>query len=136
MSTVPALSSLQDGIRYFADPDRCLETAVALHWPNGVVCPTCRSTEVSFLKTRRLWKCRTKHTRQQFSVKTGSIFEDSPIPFDKWFTAIWLLANCKKGISSYELARDLGVTQKTGWFMLQRIRFAIQSGSFENVRRN
>jgi transposase-like protein len=133
MSTVAVPPTLQDAIRYFADADRCLETAVALRWPDGVTCPTCGSKEVSFLKTRRVWKCKTKHARQQFSVKVGSIFEDSPISLDKWFTAIWLLGNCKNGISSYEIARDLGVTQKTGWFLLHRIRKAMQSGSFEKL---
>ena len=133
MNTVPVPANPQDAIRYFADADRCLETAVAMRWPDGVKCPTCGSREVTFLKTRRLWKCKKKHARQQFSVKVGSIFEDSPIPLDKWFTAIWLLANCKNGISSYEIARDLGLTQKTGWFLLHRIRKALQAGSFEKM---
>jgi hypothetical protein len=131
MSTQP--TNLQHAIRYFSDPDHCLEAAVAMRWPYGVTCPTCGNKDVIFLRSRRIWKCKTKHTRQQFSVKVGSIFEDSPIGLDKWFTAIWLIANCKNGVSSYEIARDLDVTQKTAWFMLQRIRLAMQSGSFEKM---
>ena len=107
MSATLLPQSLQDAIRYFSDPDRCLDTAVALRWPDGVTCPTCGNKEATFLKTRRVWKCKNKHARQQFSVKVGSIFEESPIGLDKWFTAIWLIANCKNGISSYEIARDL-----------------------------
>ena len=125
--------TLNDAIRYFADPANCLKTAIALRWPDGVKCPTCGSAEVTLLATRQIWKCKTKHPKQQFSAKVGSIFEDSPIPLDKWFTAIWLIANCKNGVSSYEIARDLGVTQKTGWFMLQRIRLAMHNGSFEKL---
>lgn len=126
-------TNLQDAIRYFSDPDRCLEAAVAMRWPHGVACPTCGNKDVIFLKSRRIWKCKAKHARQQFSVKVGSIFEDSPISLDKWFTVIWLIANRKNGVSSYEIARDLDVTQKTAWFMLQRIRLAMQSGSFEKM---
>ena len=86
-----------------------------------------------FLATRRLWECKAKHSRRQFSAKVGTIFEDSPIGLDKWFTAIWMLANCKNGVSSYEIARDLGVTQKTAWFMLHRVRLAMQSGTIEKI---
>jgi ISXO2-like transposase domain/Transposase zinc-ribbon domain len=131
MNTPSIPRTLQNAIRYFSDPDRCLEAAVALRWPDGVICPTCGSKEASFLRTRRIWKCRTKHPKQQFTIKVGTIFEDSPIGLDKWFTAIWLLANCRNGVSSYEMSRDLGVTQKTAWFMLQRIRLAMRVGSFE-----
>jgi transposase-like protein len=124
--------TLHEAIAYFSNPENCMATAVALRWPDGnVVCPACGSAEVSFLATRRIWKCKTKHPKQQFSVKVGTIFEDSPIGLDKWFTAIWLIANCKNGVSSCEIARDLGVTQKTGWFMLHRIRKAMQQGTFE-----
>jgi transposase-like protein len=126
--------TLIDAIRYFADPDRTLCFMVAIRWPDGVKCPTCGSEEVSFLKTRRLWKCKNRHPRQQFSIKVGTIFEDSPIGLDKWFTAMWLIGNCKNGISSYEIARDLHVTQKTAWFMDHRIRFAMKTGSFEKMK--
>src|SRR5580704_1061741 len=126
-------ANLMDAIRFFSDADNCLNFMVAIRWPDGVTCPTCGSTELSFLKTRRLWKCKNPHPKQQFSAKVGTIFEDSPIGLDKWFTAIWLVANCKNGVSSYEIARDLHVTQKTAWFMDHRIRLAMQTGSFEKV---
>jgi transposase-like protein len=125
--------TLNDAIRYFANPENCLNTAIALRWPNGVTCPTCGSKEVTLLTTRHVWKCKSKHPKQQFSAKVGSVFEDSPIGLDKWFTAIWLIANCKNGVSSYEVGRDLGVTQKTAWFMMHRIRLAINTGSFEKL---
>ena len=125
--------TLNEAIRYFANPDNCLNTAIALRWPNGVTCPACGSKEITLLSTRRVWKCKSKHPKQQFSAKIGSIFEDSPIGLDKWFTAIWLIANCKNGVSSYEVARDLGVTQKTAWFMMHRIRLAMNTGSFEKL---
>ncbi len=125
--------TLNEAIRYFADPDNCLKTTIALRWPNGVTCPTCGSKDVTLLSTRQLWKCKSKHAKQQFSAKVGSIFEDSPIALDKWFTAIWLIANCKNGVSSCEIARDLGVTQKTAWFMLHRIRLAMNNGTFEKL---
>ena len=117
--------TLIDAIRYFSDPDVCLNFMVGLRWPNGVVCPTCGREDVRFIPTRRLWECKSKHTRRQFSVKVGTVFEDSPIGLDKWLAAIWLIANVKNGVSSYEVARDLNVTQKTAWFMLHRIRTAM-----------
>lgn len=122
-------STLLEAIRYFADKDIALQLVADLRWPNGAVCPHCHADSPSFLATRRIWKCRS--CRKQFSVKVGTIFEDSPLGLDKWLPALWMLANCKNGISSYELARDLGVTQKTAWFMLHRIRLAMQSDSFE-----
>ncbi len=124
-------TTLHEAISYFSNPDNCMRTAIAMRWPDGAItCPTCGSTEVTLLATRRIWKCKTKHPKQQFSAKVGTIFEDSPIALDKWFTAIWLIANCKNGVSSCEVARDLGVTQKTGWFMLHRIRKAMHDGTF------
>jgi len=125
-------TNLLDAVRYFSDPDRSLKFLAALRWPDGVVCPYCGS-QVSFLKTRRLWKCKNDHAKRQFSVKVGSIFEDSPLPLDKWLVAMWLIVNCKNGISSYEVASDLDVTQQTAWFMLHRIRKAMQRGSFERM---
>lgn len=127
-------TTLIDAIRVFSDPDTCLKFMVAIRWPEGVTCPTCGSAEVGFLKTRRLWKCKNRHPKQQFSAKVGTIFEDSPIGLDKWFTAMWLIANCKNGVSSYEIARDLNVTQKTAWFMDHRIRRAMETGSFEKMK--
>lgn len=120
--------TLMEAVRYFADADRTQETAVALRWPNGIHCPTCGRVDVRYISTRRLWECKEKHAKRQFSAKVGTIFEDSPLPLDKWFVAIWAIANCKNGISSYELARAIGVTQKTGWHMLHRIRLAMEVG--------
>jgi Transposase zinc-ribbon domain/ISXO2-like transposase domain len=122
--------TLIDAVLYFADPNVCLQTMVKIRWPKGVSCPTCGSEKISFLANQRRWQCSTKHPKRQFSAKVGTIFEDSPIGLDKWFPVVWLLTNCKNGISSYEVGRDLGVTQKTGWFMLQRVRLAMQAGSF------
>src|SRR5439155_17159248 len=134
--TTPGIppSTLLQAVRYFKDPDVCLAFLADLRWPDGsVVCPRCDSTRVGFLSTRRLWECKEKHPRRQFSIKVGTIFEDSPIPLDKWLAAIWLLANAKNGISSYELHRDLGITQKSAWYMLHRIRLAMQAGTFEKL---
>lgn len=121
--------TLMEAVRYFADADRTLAMAVSLRWPDGVHCPTCGRTDVRFIATRRIWECKEKHAKRQFSAKVGTIFEDSAVPLDKWFVAIWAVANCKNGISSYELARSIGVTQKTAWFMLHRIRVAMDAGS-------
>ena len=123
--------TLLEAIRYFADEDVALAFVANLRWPSGEqVCPKCGSIgEHYFLKSRRVWKCRD--CRKQFSIKVGTIFEDSPIKLSQWLPAVWMLVNCKNGISSYELARDLGVTQKTAWFMLHRIRLALQDGSFD-----
>jgi transposase-like protein len=122
--------TLIEAIRYFSNLDTCIQFLASLRWPDGVTCPTCGSQDVSFLSTRRIWKCKTKHSLQQFSVKVGTIFEDSPIGLDKWLAAMWMICNCKNGISSYEIGRDLGVTQKSAWFMMHRIRKAMQNGSF------
>jgi len=119
--------TLIEAIRYFSDPDVCLAFMVKLRWPNGVACPTCGSTDVRFIGTRRLWECKDKHPKRQFSAKVGTIFEDSPIALDKWLAAIWMIANAKNGVSSYEIARALGVTQKTAWFMMHRIRLAMET---------
>lgn len=126
--------TLQEAIEYFANPDACLQAAITLRWGTGpVACPTCGSTDVHFIATRRIWRCSQQHARRQFSVKVGTVMEDSPIGLDKWMVAIWLLANCRNGISSYELARALDVTQKTGWFLLHRIRLAMQAGPLEKI---
>jgi transposase-like protein len=118
--------TLQEAITYFADPGNCVEYLVAQRWPDGVVCPTCGRTDVSYVPKRQVWQCKTRHPKCQFSVKVGTIFEDSPIPLDKWLMAMWMVANCKNGISSWEIHRSLGVTQKTAWFMLHRIRLAMK----------
>jgi len=121
-------TTLIEAVRYFADPDVATKFVADLRWPNGPVCSRCGGVEHSYLKTRRIWKC--KECKRQYSVKVGTIFEDSPLGLDKWLPAVWLIANSKNGISSHELGRALGVTQKSTWFMLHRIRLAMQTGSF------
>ena len=125
-STHPAPATLREAMLYFADKDFAHDFFVALRWPAGVACPHCGDMAVSFIKTRRIWQCKGCH--QQFSPKVGTIFEDSALGLDKWLPALWMLANCKNGISSYELHRALHVTQKTAWFMLHRIRAAMFDG--------
>jgi ISXO2-like transposase domain/Transposase zinc-ribbon domain len=122
--------SLQEAIVYFSNPDNCLNYLVARRWPKGAVCPTCGSAKIAFNASRRIWQCGSHHPKRQFSVKVGTIFEDSPIPLDKWLAATWMLTNCKNGISSYEVARDLRITQKSAWFMMHRIRLGLQDASF------
>src|SRR5581483_5415290 len=126
--------TLQEAIVYFSDPDIAFAEMVKFRWPDGVPkCPTCGSTDLYFTESRHIWQCKTDHKRRQFSVKIGSIMEDSPLGIDKWLIAVWLITNCKNGISSYELAKAIGVTQKSAWFMLHRIRLAMQnpgSGKF------
>jgi transposase-like protein len=129
--TIVAPTTLTQAVKFFADKDVALDFAVGLRWPAGVTCPHCAAAEPSFLKTRQIWKCRT--CKRQFSVKVGTIFEDSPISLSKWLPALWMLANAKNGISSYELARALGVTQKTAWFMLHRVRLAMQTETFARI---
>lgn len=125
--------TLQEAILYFADPTNCREYLVARRWPNGVTCPTCGSQDVRFLENYNRWYCRAKHSAPQFTLKTGTIMEDSPIGLDKWLMAMWQIVNCKNGISSYEIHRAIGVTQKTAWFLDHRIRLALQQGSFEKL---
>jgi transposase-like protein len=119
--------TLQQAIKYFSDEQVCIDTVAELRWPNGAVCPKCSHGEHYYLATQKRWKC--KKCGKQFSVKVGTIFEDSAIPLDKWLIALWLLVNCKNGVSSYEIGRDLGITQKSAWFVLHRLRLALQSGS-------
>lgn len=125
MATEPR--TLQDAILYFADADNCLNYLASRRWKNGIaVCPTCGSDKVAFVPSRRLWQCKTRHPKAQFSIKVGTIFEDSPIGLDKWLLGMWMLANCKNGISSYELHRATGISQKSAWFVLHRLRVALQ----------
>jgi transposase-like protein len=128
MSTEP--QTVVEATRNFADQDVTLATMVDLRWPTGVHCPTCGQMGVRFIATRRVWECKEKHPKRQFSCKMGTIFEDSLLSLDKWFVAIWMIASCKNGVSSYKLHRALGVSQKKAWFMLHRIRLAVQTGSF------
>jgi transposase-like protein len=124
---VPA--TLMEAIKHFADPLTCVNFVAYLRWEDGPVCPRCASKRLSFLTTRLMWKCLD--CKKQFSVKVDSIFEDSALGLDKWLCAMWMLVDCKNGVSSYEIARDLGITQKSAWFMLHRIRHAMQTGSFK-----
>jgi len=128
MATENTPDTLLGAIAYFADVDVATQFVASLRWPNGVSCPHCDEKNVAYIASRRIWQC--KGCRKQFSVKVGSIFEDSPIPLSKWLPAMWMLVNCKNGVSSYEIARDIGVTQKTAWFMLHRLRLAIHAKSF------
>lgn len=123
--------TLQQVILYFQDPDRALDFAAHMRWPEGVSCPRCGCGTVYFIASRRNWEC--KGCKKHFSVKVGTIMEDSPIGLDKWLSAMWLLGNCKNGISSYEVARDLSVTQKSAWFLMHRIRLVMQNGSLEKL---
>jgi transposase-like protein len=119
--------TLQQAIRYFSDEQVCIDTIAKMRWPKGPACPACEHKEHYYLKTQKRWKCKDCH--RQFSVKLGTIFEDSPISLDKWLVALWMLVNCKNGISSYEVGRDLGITQKSAWFVLHRLRLALQEKS-------
>jgi transposase-like protein len=128
---VASLKTLVDAVRYFSDLDKAHAYLVSLRWPHGVCCPRCGTTHVSFIQTRRIWKCLDCAGHRQFSAKVGTIMEESPMGLDKWMAAIWLEANSKNSISSYELHRALGITQKSAWFMLHRIRHALHVGSFD-----
>ncbi len=126
--------SLQQAIVYFSDYRNCHDFLVSLRWPDErVTCPRCGSDHVTYLNNARVWKCYGKHDHAKFSLKTGTIFEDSPLGLDKWFCALWLIVNCKNGVSSCEIARDLNITQKSAWFMAHRLRFALHSGSFDKL---
>jgi transposase-like protein len=119
--------TLQQAIRHYSDEQVCIDTIARLRWENGPECPACGHKDHYYLATQKRWKC--KECYKQFTVKLGTIFEDSPIKLDKWLTALWMLVNCKNGVSSYEIAKAIGVTQKSAWFMLHRLRFALQNGS-------
>ncbi len=126
-----SLNTLQEAIIHFANYDNCHALMVQLRWPDGKVkCPHCGAEKVTYLAKNRVWKCYAGHERPTFSLKTGTIFEDSPLGLEKWLPALWLVVNCKNGVSSCELSRDLGVTQKTAWFMAHRLRFALKDGGF------
>jgi transposase-like protein len=119
--------TLQEAILYFSDPDRCIEYVKAWRWPDGnVICPTCGKEKAKWLDNQKRWQCSKHHAKRQFSVKVGTVMEDSPLGLDKWLVAMWLVANCKNGISSCEIANSLGITQKTAWFMDHRIRLSMR----------
>jgi transposase-like protein len=131
MTTEP--KSLQEAVVYFSDPNNCIDYLAIRRWPDGrVICPTCESDKVKFNADRRIWQCSSHHSKRQFSIKVGTIMEDSAIPLDKWLMAMWMVTNCKNGISSYEIAKDVKVTQKSAWFMLHRIRLAMQDETSGN----
>jgi transposase-like protein len=119
--------TLLEAVVHFADFDNCQAFMIKLRWPDSKVkCPRCGSEDVAYLPNARVFKCHQKHERQKFSLKVGTIFEDSPLSLDKWLPVMWMLVNCKNGVSSWEIHRAIGVTQKTAWFMLQRGRLAMQ----------
>ena len=132
MDTSP--KTLAQAIQYFTDAENCLNYLKARRWPNGVICPTCGRTDASFVPSRRLWQCKTRHPKAQFSIKTGTILEDSPLGLDKWLPVIWMCANMKNGVSSWEIHRSLGVTQKTAWFMLHRIRLGAKNAAHGSTK--
>src|SRR5579863_8714586 len=126
-----AIKTLTQAIQHFADPENCRRFMIEMRWMDGVArCPHCGSSEVTWLAKAKVYRCYENHPKQKFSLKVGTVFEDSPVGLEKWLPAVWLLANCKNGVSSYEISRDIGVTQKTAWFMLHRIRLAMESESF------
>jgi transposase-like protein len=126
-----SIKTLQEAILHFSEFENCKKLMIELRWPDGkVACPRCGAEKVTFLAKSRVWKCYAGHEKPTFSLKTGTIFEESPLGLDKWLPALWLVVNCKNGISSCELSRDLGVTQKTAWFMAHRLRFALKDGGF------
>jgi transposase-like protein len=123
--------TLQEAVIYFSDPDNCVSFLVSRRWPNGVVrCPRCQSEKVTFLASRNVWQCKARHPKAQFSIKVGTIFEDSALGLDKWLTAMWMIANCKNGVSSHEIAASLGITQKSAWHLLHRIRLIMQDRNY------
>src|ERR1039458_6320967 len=126
--------TLQQAIQFFGDFENCRQFMIAIRWPDGKVrCPQCDSDKVTYLANARVYRCYGDHRKQKFSLKVGTVFEDSPIPLEKWLPAVWLLISCKNGISSYEIAEALGITQKSAWFMMHRIRRAMQCGSFRKL---
>jgi len=136
MDTLKTFKTLQEAIVYFANPDNCVAYMVSKRWKDGVICPNCGSREVKYMESRRVWQCKTRHLKSQFSVKVGSVYEDSAIGLDKWLTATWMVVNCKNGVSSYEVARSIGVTQKSAWFMLHRIRTAMDEDADTKLGHN
>ncbi len=133
MAAATEPKTLQEAILYFKNPTNCREYLSVRRWPNGVTCPRCGSANVLFMEKYSRWHCREKHDAPQFTLKTGTIMEDSPIGLDKWMMAMWQIVNSRNGISSYEVHRAIGITQKSAWFLDHRIRLALHNGSFENL---
>jgi transposase-like protein len=132
-NTTGTPETLMQAVKMFADPAVALAFMVNLRWPNGVTCPACGSSRVRFISTRSVWECRETHAKKRFSIKTGTVMEDSPLPLEKWLMVMWLEANAKNSVSSYEVHRAIGVTQKSAWFMQQRVRLAMQRGGFDKL---
>jgi transposase-like protein len=129
-----APKTLQEAILHFADFENCKAFMISLRWPDAVVkCPRCQSERIFWIEKEHVWKCYSKHDHAKFSLKTGTLMEDSPISIDKWLVALWLIVNCKNGVSSCEVAKDIGVTQKSAWFVNHRIRMALHNGSIEKA---
>jgi transposase-like protein len=128
--------TLQEAIIYFSNIDNCIAYMVAHRWPEGVSCPTCGRSDVSWLANQKKWQCKSSHAKRQFTAKVGTIFEDSPLGLEKWLPAVWIITSAKNGVSSCEMARTLGITQKSAWFMLHRIRLALQAGTMMKVGGN
>ena len=125
-----APKTLVEAIQYFSDTENCRQFMIAVRWADGIVkCPICGSEKVTYLEKAKVYRCYGKHPKQKFSLKVGTVFEDFPIGLEKWLPASWLLSNCKNGISSYELSKAIGVTQKSAWFMLHRIRLGMQDSN-------
>src|SRR5712692_9062889 len=134
MNTTTGPTTLLEAVRYFSDLDVCHAYMVSIKWPDGkITCPKCGGENVGAIASRRMFQCRDKTCHKQFSVKVGTVFEDSPLGLDKWFVAVWCITNAKNGISSCEVGRALGVTQKTAWFMLHRVRLAMRTGTFQKL---
>ena len=130
----PLPKTLQQAVKAFADPQFCIDIIAAMRWENGqATCPKCKSTNAHYMESRRVWQCKNKECKKQFSIKTGTIFEDSAISLENWLMAMWLIVNAKNGISSYELHRAIGITQKSAWFVLHRVRTAMTVGSIEKL---
>jgi transposase-like protein len=130
MNTNDGPKTLLEAVKFFGEYENCRKFMMGARWPDGMVkCPICGSGHVKYMENTRRWKCYGKHPRAQFTLKVGTVFEDSPIPLEKWLPTLWLIVNCKNGISSYEVGRALGITQKSAWFMLHRLRLAMQTGS-------
>ena len=125
--------TLQEAIVYFANPDNALNFMIEIRWPDGISCPRCGSDQFTFISTCRTWQCKDKACKKMFTVKLGTVMEDSPIGLDKWLCAMWMICNAKNGVSSYEIHRAIKITQKSAWFLLHRIRLAMQQGSWTEV---
>jgi len=134
MKETPLPKTLQEAVKAFADDQFCIDSIAVMRWVDGqAVCPKCSEKNNHFMASRKVWQCKNKVCKKQFSVKVGTIFEDSALPLEKWLVAMWLIVNAKNGISSYELHRHLGITQKSAWFVLHRIRDAMTVGSIEKM---